>query len=75
MVDRTPLQTAAELVGLPAGATPDFGVTIVSFIDADPTSDFNYATHGDVPKATLIGLLQMTIYSLILEGDDDEEDA
>lgn len=75
LADRSSLQVAAELVGLPDGATPDYGITIVSFIDTDPTSDFIYVTHGDIPKATLIGLLQMTIYSLILEDDDDEEDA
>lgn len=72
--ERSPLQIAAELVGLPDGATPDYGVTIVSFIDSDPDTDFTYVTHGDIPKATLIGLLQMTIYSLILDDDDDEEE-
>lgn len=74
LADRTPLQIAAELVGLPDGATPDYAITIVSFIDADPLSDFTFATHGDVPIATLIGLLQMTIHSLMLGEDDDEEE-
>ncbi len=58
------LRSAAVLAGVPDGAVPTVGVTVVSFLDSEGGGRFAIGIHGEADYSTLIGLLQMAAHDL-----------
>ena len=58
------LGKAAELVDLPPDAMAEYGITVISYLDADGEAMFGFQTHGDRSMTALVGLLTMTIHRL-----------
>lgn len=66
------LRTAAALVDMPEGSIPEFGITIISFIDTEGDASIGFLAHGDVNLSSLIGLMAMVSHDMIHEADEDD---
>jgi hypothetical protein len=65
------LETAAGLVQIPASAIPEYGVTIISYIQEDGQEMFGFATHGNASnRSSLIGLMNMCSHYIMHEDDE-----
>jgi hypothetical protein len=63
------LTSASQLCQIPEDCIPEFGVTIVSYVDEDGTQMYAYATHGDGDRASLVGLLEMVGHDIMHDED------
>lgn len=63
------LTSASVLVQVPEGCLPEFGITIVSYVDETGESMFGYATHGDGSRSSLIGLMEMVGHDIMHDDD------
>ena len=65
------LGTAAQLVEMPDDAVPEFGMTLVSYVDSEGDQMYAYQTHGETSFGSLIGLMQMVAHDLMHLIDDE----
>jgi hypothetical protein len=64
------LETAAGLVQIPNTAVPEFGVTIVSYLDESGEEMFGFATHGLTNRSSMVGLMHMCAHFMMHEADE-----
>jgi hypothetical protein len=63
-------QPYALVIGLPAGAVPQHGVTIVSYFNAEGTTCYGLALEGDASLSSILGLLELIKARVLREAED-----
>lgn len=67
------LDAASAIVALSEGVIPEFGITIVGFINSDGEEGFKYATHGESNVANIVGLMEMCSHDMLHSANSYDE--
>lgn len=59
------------MVDVPEGSIPEYGITIVSYIDKQGEAYFQFATHGESSKGSMVGLLHMAAHYVMHADEED----
>lgn len=65
------LQAAADMVKVPEGCVPEYGVTIVSYLGIDAEPLYAFVTFGDSSYSNVMGLLAMASHRMAHLADDE----
>lgn len=74
------LASAADLVEIPEGCIPEFGIIVISYLDVDGESKVGTRVLGDGTYTATAGIMAMAAHSLFhkanptrCEVDDDDD--
>ncbi len=66
------LGAAAVMVGVPAGAVPSFGVTIVQYVNRSGDEVYKWVFHGTTSYSSMLGLMGMLEHRMMHDADGDD---
>ena len=71
LIEGDTLDLAAQMMEFPDGAIPEFGLTVVSYIDDQGDECYGFRAHGTPRISSLVGIMQMMTHDLIHLVEDE----